>query len=223
MRVLLIEDEPELHDQLLKALQKSGYGVDAAHDGEEALYFGLEYDYDVAICDLGLPKLDGLEVIRRLRAKEKSFPIIILTARGHWQEKVDGLEVGADDYLVKPFQMEELMARLNALLRRSAGFAKPLIEKGPIALDTAAQTVTLNAVEVELTAYEYKVLEYLMLHPGEVVSKTVLTEHIYAQDFDRDSNVIEVFIGRLRKKLDPNGELKPLETLRWRGYRFALD
>ena len=222
MRVLVVEDEVTLREQLTTTLTKAGYGVDAAVDGEEAIYYGLEFDYDVGIFDLGLPKVDGIEAIKKIRSKDKDFPIIILTARGHWQEKVDGLEAGADDYLVKPFHMEELQARLNALVRRSAGFAKPVIEKGPLVLDTSAQSVTVNAEAIDLTAYEYKVLEYLMMHPGEVISKTVLTEHIYSQDFDRDSNVIEVFVGRLRKKIDPKNEYKPIETLRGRGYRFSL-
>lgn len=223
MRILVVEDEAPLREQLATTLSKAGYSVDTAVDGEEAIYYGLEFNYDIAVFDLGLPKVDGIEAIKKIRGEDKSFPIIILTARGHWQEKVDGLEAGADDYLVKPFHMEELLARLNALVRRSAGFAKPVIEKGPIELDTSAQSVKVSGALVDLTAYEYKVLEYLMLHPGEVVSKTVLTEHIYAQDFDRDSNVIEVFVGRLRKKIDANNEYKPIETLRGRGYRFNLD
>lgn len=223
MRILVVEDEAPLREQLASTLTKAGYSVDTAADGEEAIYYGLEYSYDIGVFDLGLPKVDGIEAIKKIRSEDKSFPIIILTARGHWQEKVDGLEAGADDYLVKPFHMEELLARLNALVRRSAGFSKPVIEKGPIELDTTAQSVKVSGSLVDLTAYEYKVLEYLMLHPGEVVSKTVLTEHIYAQDFDRDSNVIEVFVGRLRKKIDANNEFKPIETLRGRGYRFNLD
>lgn len=222
MRVLVVEDELSLQQQLREALEKAGYGVDAAGDGEEALYLGREYEYDIAVFDLGLPKLSGIEVIQTLRQEEKHYPILILTARGHWQEKVDGLEAGADDYVVKPFHMEELLARLNALVRRSAGFSKPVIEKGPVAINTSSQSVTVNGSSIELTAFEYKVLEYLMMHPDEVVSKTTLTEHIYDQDFDRDSNVIEVFVGRLRKKIDPENQYKPIETLRGRGYRWAI-
>lgn len=221
MRALLVEDEQTLRSQLAASLRGAGYTVDEAPDGEEALYLGREYPYDVAVMDLGLSRLDGIQVIETLRREDKHFPILILTARGHWQERVRGLEAGGDDYLVKPFHTEELLARLNALVRRSAGFSSPVIKAGPIAMDTSAQRVTVEDTEIELTSYEYKVLEYLMLHPGEVVSKTVLTEHIYEQDCDRDSNVIEVFIGRLRKKFDAASELKPIETLRGRGYRFT--
>ncbi|RLU03064.1 MAG: DNA-binding response regulator [Ketobacter sp.] len=223
MRVLVVEDEMHLREQIKTALEKKGYSVDPAIDGEEGRYYGTEYQYDVAIIDLGLPKLSGIDLIKSLRQQDINYPILILTARGHWQDKVDGLESGADDYVVKPFEMEEVFARLNALIRRSAGHAKPVVSVGGIELDTAAQKVLLNGAAVELTSFEYKVLEYLMLRPGEVVSKTVLTEHIYAQDFDRDSNTIEVFVGRLRKKLDPDNRLKPIETLRGRGYRFALE
>lgn len=223
MRVLIVEDEQHLRDQLAAALQKKSYTVDVAADGEEGLYFGREYPFDVAIIDLGLPKLSGIELIKTLRREERNFPILILTARDHWQDKVNGLEAGADDYVTKPFAIEEVLARLNALIRRSAGHARPQLQFGSVQLDTASQTVTVNGELIELTTYEYKVLEYLMLRPGEVVSKTELTEHIYAQDFDRDSNTLEVFIGRLRKKLDPDNTLKPIETLRGRGYRFALE
>lgn len=222
MRVLIVEDEDQLREQLKVSLVDAGFSVDSAVDGEEALYYGREFDYDVAVLDLGLPKLSGIEVIKELRTQERNFPILILTARGNWTDKVEGLDAGADDYLVKPFHIEELKARLNALLRRSVGQAKPVLTSGPLRLDTIKQEVTVHDVYVELTAYEYKVLEYLMMHPGEVISKMVLTEHIYAQDFERESNVIEVFVGRLRKKLDPNNEFKPIETLRGRGYRFNL-
>ncbi len=222
MRVLVIEDEEALRGQLVGRLQQEGYAVDAAGDGKRGLYLGTEYPIDVGIVDLGLPLLSGLEVIRRLRGAGKVFPILILTARGRWQEKVEGLESGADDYLVKPFAVEELLARLRALVRRSAGWSQSVLNCGPVRLDTARQTVHVAERPVALTAYEYRVLEYLMLHTGEVVSKTVLTEHLYDQDFDRDSNVIEVFIRRLRRKLDPEERLKPIETLRGRGYRFTL-
>ncbi len=221
MRVLVVEDEPSLRSQLKQRLVGEGYSVDMAADGEEGLYLGEEYPFDVAVIDLGLPKLSGIELIKALRLKQITFPILILTARDNWQDKVEGLEVGGDDYLVKPFNMEELLARLNALLRRSAGFASPQISWGPIAINTARQEATLKGQEVQLTAYEYKVLEYLMLHAGKVISKSELTEHIYDQDFDRDSNVLEVFVRRLRRKFDPEGELKPIETLRGRGYRFS--
>ncbi|MCW8881191.1 MAG: response regulator transcription factor [Sedimenticola sp.] len=220
MRVLVVEDEEKLRNQLKQRLVSEGYSVDVATDGEEGLYFAEEYPFDVAVIDLGLPKLSGIELIRSVRNQQIIFPILILTARDNWQDKVEGLEVGGDDYLVKPFNMEELLARLNALLRRSAGFASPQITWGPIAINTAQQQATLEGNEVLLTAYEYKVLEYLMLHAGKVISKSELTEHIYDQDFDRDSNVLEVFIRRLRRKFDPDGELNPIETLRGRGYRF---
>jgi len=222
MRILLVEDEAPLRETLTARLKREGFAVDAAADGEEGLYLGREMPFDVGIVDLGLPKMTGLELVKELRSTEKRFPILILTARGSWQDKVEGLKSGADDYLVKPFHVEELLARVNALLRRASGWSKPVLECGPITLDTTAQTVTSDGQPVDLTSYEYKVLEYLIVHAGELVSKTDLTEHIYQQDFDRDSNVLEVFIGRLRKKLDPEGTLKPIETVRGRGYRFAI-
>lgn len=222
MRVLVLEDETALREQLRAHLEAAGFAVDAATDGEEGLFLGKEYAYDVAVLDLGLPGLSGLEVIRALREAGCTYPVLILTARGRWQEKVEGLEAGADDYMVKPFHMEELTARLRALLRRSGGWSNPVLECGPVRLDMSNQSVSVAGRDVELTAYEYKVLEYLMLHAGEVVSKTELTEHIYHQDYDRDSNVIEVFVGRLRRKLDPGNRHRPIETLRGRGYRFAL-
>lgn len=222
MRLLIIEDEPNLRAQIKQYLQKQGYAVDVAEDGRTGLFMGREYPFDLAIVDLGLPELSGIEVIQQWRELGKTFPILILTARGKWQDKVEGLEAGADDYLVKPFHNEELLARTRALLRRSAGVSQPTINFGPVAINTSRQSVSLNNEELELTAYEYKVVEYMALNPDKVVSKTELTEHIYDQDFDRDSNVIEVFVGRLRKKLDPDGELKPIETLRGRGYRWNL-
>lgn len=222
MRILLVEDEAALRETLAARLKREGFAVDTAADGEDGLFLGREMPFDVGIIDLGLPKLPGIELVRKLREEGKKFPILILTARSSWQDKVEGLKVGADDYLVKPFHVEELLARINALVRRAAGWSRPILECGPLTLDTTAQTVALNGQPVDLTSYEYKVLEYLMLHAGELVSKTDLTEHIYQQDFDRDSNVLEVFIGRLRKKLDPEGTLKPIETVRGRGYRFAI-
>ena len=222
MRVLIVEDEEELRQQLHHRLVGSGYAVDVAENGEEGKYIGKEFPIDVAVVDIGLPNMSGIDMIRKLRELGKDFPILILTARGRWQDKVEGLEAGADDYLVKPFHMEELEARLKALLRRAAGVSQPTITSGPITLNITTQEVTLDGTLLDLTAYEFKVLEYLMLNAGQVISKTVLTEHIYAQDYDRDSNVIEVFIGRLRRKLDPCNEIKPIETLRGRGYRFNL-
>jgi len=222
MRILVVEDEPTLCQQLQTLLQQHGYAVDTAGDGREALFQGREYPFDLAVVDLGLPQISGVEVIRQWRELQRDFPILILTARGRWQEKVEGLEAGADDYMVKPFHDEELLARVRALLRRARGQASPVIRSGPITLDMSAQILSVHDQPLELTGYEYRVAEYLILHPDKVVSKTELTEHIYDQDFDRDSNVIEVFIGRLRKKLDTDGTLKPIETLRGRGYRWAL-
>ncbi|MCK4865047.1 MAG: response regulator transcription factor [Gammaproteobacteria bacterium] len=222
MRLLIIEDEPNLREQLQQYLQKQGYAVDAAADGEAGFFMGREYPFDLAIVDLGLPKLSGIDVIQKWRGIDKTFPILILTARGNWQDKVEGLEAGADDYLVKPFHNEELLARTRALLRRSAGVSQPTIQFNSICINISAQTILVDDQELELTAYEYKVIEYLVMNSDKVISKTELTEHIYDQDFDRDSNVIEVFVGRLRKKLDPDGKLKPIETLRGRGYRWNL-
>jgi two-component system response regulator PhoP len=220
MRILVVEDEPNLSSQLKARLTEEGYIVDVAEDGEEGLYYGREYEYDAAVVDLGLPKLDGIDLIGELRRQNRDFPVLVLTARGSWQDKVEGLEAGADDYITKPFQIEELLARLNALIRRAAGYASPVIEQGGLKLDTAKKEVRVEDNPVELTAYEYKVLEYLMLNPSRVVSKTELTDHLYEQDFDRDSNVIEVFVGRLRKKLTP---INPIRTVRGQGYRFSLD
>lgn len=222
MRILVVEDEASLRAQLEAQLRKAGYAVDSAADGEDGFYLGRENPFDLAVVDLGLPKLSGIEVIQRWRAAGRRFPVLILTARGRWQDKVEGLNAGADDYLAKPFQAEELHARIKALLRRAAGVAQPVLRCGPIALDIGARTVQVDNRALDLTGYEYKVLEYLMLNRGKVVSKTELTEHVYEQDFDRDSNVIEVFIGRLRRKLDPDNLYQPVETLRGRGYRFAL-
>jgi two-component system response regulator PhoP len=222
MRVLLIEDDPRLVDTLGDQLRRAGYAVDVSTDGIEGLYVGEEFPIDLAIIDLGLPELPGLEVIRKLRSRGRDFPILVLTARSEWQDKVEGLEAGADDYVTKPFHVEELMARINALMRRAGGHARPRVEMGPITVDLTAQRVYRDGQEVDLTTYEYKVLNYLVMHPGEVVSKTDLSEHIYEEDADRDSNVIEVFVGRLRRKLDPDGSLNPIETLRGRGYRLAL-
>ena len=223
MRILVVEDEANLRAQLETQLRKAGFAVDSAADGEDGFFLGRENPFDLAVVDLGLPKLSGIEVIQRWRAAGRVFPVLILTARGRWQDKVEGLNAGADDYLAKPFQAEELHARINALLRRAAGVAKPVLRCGPITLDISAQTVQVDNSPLELTGYEYKVLEYLMLHRGKIISKTELTEHVYDQEFDRDSNVIEVFIGRLRRKLDPHNRYQPVETLRGRGYRFVLE
>lgn len=223
MRLLVVEDETAIRNQLADYLGGLGFAVDVAADGKEGLYFAKEYDYDLAIIDIGLPEIDGIELIAQARAAGKSYPVLILTARGNWQDKVKGLEAGADDYLVKPFHNEELRARVNALIRRASGHSKPQLEFGPVTIDTAGKQVLLNGAEVELTSYEYNTLEYLAHHAGEAISKTVLTEHLYQQDFERDSNVIEVFIGRLRKKLDPKGELQLITTIRGQGYRFNTE
>jgi two-component system response regulator PhoP len=223
VRVLIIEDEVALREQLTTKLRADGYAVDASGDGAEGLYLGNEYPVDVAVVDLGLPKMSGIEIIRGWRSAGREFPILILTARGRWQDKVEGLEAGADDYLVKPFHVEELLARLRALMRRASGWSQAVIKCGPITLDAASQTVSLDSVQLDLTAYEYKLLEYLMFHSGEVISKAVLAEHLYDEDLDPDSNVLEVLIGRLRRKLDPRRDLNPIETLRGRGYRLRLE
>ena len=222
MRVLIVEDDKALRESIASQLKDAGFNVDAAADGEEGLYCGREYALDLAIVDLGLPKLPGLELIRKLRAESKSYPILILTARDRWQDKVEGLQSGADDYVAKPFHFEELLARVQALLRRSGGWAQPVLRCGPVSLDPRTQEVTVNDQRIDLTSFEYRILEYLIHRAGEVISKAEITERLYAQDFDRDSNTIEVFIGRLRRKLDPDDTIKPIETLRGRGYRFAL-
>lgn len=221
MRILLVEDDKDLQASLAAILREAGYAVDVSGDGIEGLFFGQEYPLDLAIIDLGLPGLPGLDLIRKLRAQERRFPILILTARADWQDKVEGLEAGADDYLTKPFHPQELKARVGALLRRSAGHAQPQIELGPLRIDLVSQRVYNGEREIDLTTYEYKVFEYLLMHPDQVVTKTVLSEHIYEEDADRDSNVIEVFVGRLRRKIDPQGLLNPIETLRGRGYRLT--
>ncbi|HEY8219514.1 MAG TPA: response regulator transcription factor [Methylobacter sp.] len=221
MRILVVEDEVKLCEQIQQFFADKGFAVDTANTGQDGYYMGKEYPIDAAVIDIGLPDFSGIELIKRLRKDKVTVPILILTARSRWQEKVEGLEAGADDYLVKPFHYEELQARINALIRRSAGVAHPVLTHDNIELDTVAQEVTVSGVKQELTAYEYKVLEYLMFRKGEVVSKSVLTAHIYDEDFDRDSNVLEVFIGRLRKKLDPDGTRKPIETLRGRGYLIS--
>ena len=223
MRLLIIEDDHTLRETLAKQLLAEGFAVEEAEDGREGQYQALEYPIDLAIIDLGLPEISGTDIIRAVRDAGKTYPILILTARDRWQDKVDGLSAGADDYVVKPFHFEEVHARVSALLRRSGGWASSVLTAGPVSLDMAKQDLTVNGASVELTSFEYKIIEYLMVRAGEVISKTELTERLYDQDFERDSNVIEVFIGRLRKKLDPDNNLKPIETLRGRGYRFALE
>jgi two-component system response regulator PhoP len=222
MRALIIEDDPQLRQQVSQFLSDDGYAVDTAADGDEGQFMALEYPLDLAVIDLGLPKTPGMAIIRAVRKAGRKFPILILTARDGWQSKVEGLEAGADDYLVKPFHREELLARARALVRRSGGWSQATLQCGPITLDTTAKSVKLADTEIELTAYEYRVLEYLVLHAGEVVSKSTLAEHLYSEDEERDSNVIEVFVRRLRAKLDPQATLNPISTLRGSGYRWDL-
>ena len=223
MRLLVIEDDATLRESLVAKLGEDGFAVEQAADGREGLYFAAEYPIDLAIVDLGLPELSGLDIIRQVREQGKTYPILILTARDRWQDKVDGLSAGADDYVVKPFHYEEISARINALLRRSGGWASSILDAGPVKLDLSRQELSVDGSAIELTSFEYKIIEYLMVRAGRVISKTELTERLYDQDFERDSNVIEVFIGRLRKKMDPDNSIKPTETLRGRGYRFALE
>lgn len=221
MRLLLVEDEKTLNQQLTKQLSDKGFAVDACFDGETGLFNALEVEYDVAVIDVGLPKIDGFELVSRIR-QQKTWPILLLTARDHWQDKVKGLNSGADDYLAKPFQIEELVARLNALIRRNKGQTNPELTFGELIVNTNLAQVSVSNRVIKLTAFEYKTLEYLIRHPQKVISKTELTEHLYAQDFDRDSNVIEVFIKRLRQKLSPNQQDKFIQTVRGQGYRFTL-
>ena len=223
MRLLVIEDDATLRETLTTQLKEAGFAVEQAADGKEGLYFALEYPIDLAIIDLGLPEMSGLDIIREVRKQGKTYPILILTARDRWEDKVDGLDAGSDDYVVKPFQFEEIIARVNALVRRSGGWASSIMTAGPVCLDLSRQEVKVDDAVIELTSYEYKIIEYLMVRAGQVISKTELTERLYDQDFERDSNVIEVFVGRLRKKLDPDNTIKPIETLRGRGYRFGLE
>jgi two-component system response regulator PhoP len=220
MRLLLVEDDKALQQNLKQHLLDANYPVDIASDGEEGLFQGLEYPYDAAIIDIGLPKIDGISLIKTLRERQISYPILVLTARDSWQDKVNGLDAGADDYLTKPFHPEELLARIKALIRRAAGKASSLITNGPFSINISSLEVKKADEFISLSSSEYKLFEFLMLHPGEVQSKSVLTEHIYDQDFDLDSNVIEVFIRRLRKKLDPDNHYQLIETLRGQGYRL---
>lgn len=222
MRALVIEDESTLREQIVEALRENGFAIDESGDGDEGLYLATEMPVDIAIIDLGLPGTSGIDIIRSVRKSDSHYPILILTARTRWQDKVEGLEAGADDYLAKPFHMEELMARVRALLRRSGGWADSELRFGQLTIDTRSQIVTVNNKTVDLTAYEYKVIEYLGIHAGEVISKSVLLDHLYDEDTDRDANILEVFIRRLRLKLDPDKTLQPIETLRGRGYKLAL-
>ena len=217
MRLLVVEDDKDLNRQIVTALENAGYAVDKAFDGEEGLYLGETEPYDAVILDLGLPKVDGVAVLQSWRRAGKTMPVLILTARDRWSDKVSGFDAGADDYVVKPFHIEELLARVRALLRRAAGHATSELVCGPVRLDTRASRVVVDGNPVKLTSHEYRLLSYLMHHQGRVVSRTELVEHLYDQDFDRDSNTIEVFVGRLRKKLG----VDIIETVRGLGYIAA--
>lgn len=219
MRVLVVEDDADLNRQLVAALSDAGYAVDSALDGEEGYFLGDTEPYDLIVLDIGLPKMDGISILEEWRRSDKKVPVIILTARDRWSDKVQGIDAGADDYLAKPFHMEELLARARAQLRRAAGHAKSEIECGPVRLDTNSARVTCEGEPVKLTSHEFRLLAYLMHHRGRVVSRTELVEHLYDQDFDRDSNTIEVFIGRLRKKIPA----EIIETVRGLGYRITSD
>jgi two-component system OmpR family response regulator len=217
MRILVIEDDRDLNAQLCETLKDAGYVVDAAFDGEEGHFLGDTEPYDAVILDIGLPQKDGLSVLEQWRRDGRGMPVLLLTARDRWSDKVQGIDTGADDYVSKPFHVEEVLARIRALVRRAAGHASNTLSSGPVMLDLKSSRVTVDGTPVKLTAHEYKVLEYLMHHPGKVVSRTELTEHLYDQDFDRDSNTIEVFVGRLRKKLG----VDLIETVRGMGYRIG--
>jgi len=216
MRILLVEDDPDLSRQLKQALADAGYALDYAADGEEAQFLGETEPYDAVILDLGLPKVDGVSVLERWRRAGMTAPVLILTARGAWSEKVTGFDAGADDYLTKPFHTEELLARLRALVRRATGHASPTLSVGGLRLDPRAARASVNGEPLRLTSLEYRLLHYMMMHNGRVISRTELVEHLYDQDFDRDSNTIEVFVGRLRKKIGSDR----IETVRGLGYRL---
>lgn len=221
MRALVVEDDPDLNRQLVTTLKEAGYAVDAATDGEEGAFLGETEPYDVVVLDIGLPRKDGLTVLKEWRAGGRTMPVLLLTARDRWSDKVSGMDAGADDYVAKPFHMEEVLARLRALIRRSSGHASSVIACGPLAVDTAASKATIDGEAMKLTSHEFRLLSYLAHHMGSVVSRTELTEHLYDQDFDRDSNTIEVFVGRLRKKMGDHSGL--LETVRGLGYRLQAD
>lgn len=217
MRLLVVEDDPDLSEQLADAMREAGYAVDMTGDGEEAEFLGETEPYDAVVLDLGLPNLDGMTVLEHWREAGRTMPVLVLTARDRWSDKVAGFDAGADDYLAKPFRMEELLARLRAIIRRAGGHASPVIECGRLRIDTRASKVTVDGATVKLTGQEYRLLAYMAHNLGKVMSRTELTEHLYDQDFDLDSNTIEVFIGRLRRKLGTD----VIETVRGLGYRMA--
>ncbi|MCV0396201.1 MAG: response regulator transcription factor [Rhizobiaceae bacterium] len=216
MRILVVEDDKDLNRQLCEALGDAGYVVDKAHDGEEGHFLGDTEPYDAVILDIGLPQMDGISVLERWRRDGRKMPVLLLTARDRWSDKVSGIDAGADDYVAKPFHIEEVLARVRALIRRAAGHASSELTCGPLALDTRSSKATINGTSLKLTSHEFRLLAYLMHHAGEVVSRTELVEHLYDQDFDRDSNTIEVFVGRLRKKMG----IDLIETVRGMGYRM---
>lgn len=219
MRVLVVEDDPDLNAQLSEALTEAGYVVDSATDGEDGHYLGETEPYDAVVLDIGLPQMDGISVLENWRRDGRQMPVLILTARDRWSDKVQGIDAGADDYVAKPFHMEEVLARIRALVRRAAGHASNEIEVGPVMLDTRAGKVTVDGRSVKLTSHEFRLLSYLMMHKDKVISRTELTEHMYDQDFDRDSNTIEVFVGRLRKKLPQD----MIQTVRGLGYKLTAE
>jgi two-component system, OmpR family, response regulator PhoP len=222
MKILIIEDDLDLQTQLQKALSAEHYSSVVCSNGEEGLYLAEEYDFDLAIIDIGLPGMSGIEVTQTLRKAKSPLPILLLTARSSWKDKVVGLKAGADDYLAKPFQLEELLARMEAMIRRSGGYLSNDLERGPLRLNLETQELFVQGIPMDLTAFEHKLLEYFMRNPMRIVSKTTLMDYLYEEDLDRDSNVLEVMIGRLRRKIDPDSSLKPIETLRGRGYRFTI-
>jgi two-component system response regulator PhoP len=222
MRILVVEDEAAMRDQLQMQLTGSGFGVDVASDGEEGLFAGLHYPLDAAIVDIGLPVRSGVEIIRRWRLENRSFPVLVLTARCGWRNRVDGIQAGADDYIEKPFRFEELLARVQCIVRRTHGWSSPQIICGSYVLDTDSLTASVDGQPLDLTTHEFRLLELLMLNAGKVLSATALAEHIYNEAADHDSNVVQYFISRLRSKLDPLNRLKPIETVYGGGYRFAI-
>ncbi len=222
MKILLIEDDELLVGQLTQKLEQHGFTLDCSYDGQDGLYRAREFVYDLIIVDIGLPIMSGTEVVKQLRQENYKQPILILTARSSWQDKVYGLKAGADDYLVKPFQLEELLARVQALLRRAGGYADSKLKQGPLELDIDTQEIWVDGRAVNLTAFEFNLIQYFMLHPTKVASKAILADYLYGDESERDSNVIEVLVARLRQKLDPDNRLKPIETLRGRGYRLAI-
>lgn len=222
MRILVVEDETELRERLQQQLAEAGFGVDIAGDGEEGLFAGLHYPLDAAIVDWGLPKRSGLDVIREWRAKRRTFPVVLLTARVCWRDRVEGLTAGADDYVGKPFSFEEVLARVQGLIRRANGWATPDLVCGPFALNTHKKTLTINGDAVDLTTFEYRLLEHLMLSAGSLLSVLELSEHMYEETAERESNIVQQLVFRLRRKLDPMGHIQPIETVHGGGYRFAV-